>query len=132
MTKICSLYILRLLAGKFGTICTAFPPTTLWAKNSKYLPLQFLLKNNFITSCEKVESKTLFSFLHVSKTIRKRYFNLVTCLNQILNRANLFSETIGFSNSFARDDVSDKNLFPMFLICTTGQIKPKKKKFYLS
>jgi len=30
-----------------------------------------------------------------------------------------------FSNSFARDDVSDKNLFPPILVCNTGQMKSK-------
>ena len=46
-------YILRLLAGKFGSICTEFPQTRFSAKNSKWLPLKFSAKKYVnITSCK--------------------------------------------------------------------------------
>ena len=59
VTKKCSLYILRLLAGKLEKICTAFPLATFSAKNSKWLPLKFSRQNHASkVSCKKIENKT--------------------------------------------------------------------------
>jgi hypothetical protein len=61
VTKKCSLYILRLLAGKLEKICTAFPLATFSAKNSKWLPLKFSRqKDASKASCKKMKIKRQF------------------------------------------------------------------------
>ena len=45
MTSFFFLYKLSLLAGKFGKICTAFPPTTILQTNSTRFPLNIFWLN---------------------------------------------------------------------------------------
>ena len=54
MIKKIFVYVLRLLAGKFGTICTEFPLKKFLPKNQTRCPLDFSAKNysNNI-SCKK-------------------------------------------------------------------------------
>ena len=66
---------IRLLAGKFRKICTAFPLTTFWAKNSKWLPLKFPAKKSYEHQLVQKNWKKIANFLLVKK--RKRYLNLV-------------------------------------------------------
>ena len=47
------------------------------------------------------------------------------------NEESLSGEYLSFSNSFARDDVSDKTFFRPINICNTGHIKKKKINFFL-
>ena len=56
-------YILRLLAGKFGRICTAFPLTTFSTKKFKIASLEFFRqKNVHITLCKSKKISISLSF----------------------------------------------------------------------
>ena len=77
-------YILRLLAGKFGWICTEFPLATFSAKNWKWIPLNFsaksfnanyqkiLFSNN---SLRQILLSEFFFFLHKRISTHYYYFN---------------------------------------------------------
>ena len=115
------------MAGKFRAICTAFPLTTLSAKNSKWLPLQFPAKSCLnIASYKKIENKRIICFLLVKKKSEK----------DVLPLCSISQNQFSFFKLFARDNVSDRNLFPPFFVCNTGQkilyyLKERLRRFRL-
>ena len=63
----------------------------------------------------------------VSRWQKKKYEKATSTF---CNEESLPGEYLSFSNSFARDDVSDKTFFRPIYICNTGHIK-KKVNFFL-
>ena len=108
MTKKCSLYILSLLAGKFGKICTAFPLTTFLRKKLKRLPFRNFLTQKFQwATITKIPAKKTIT---PPRTKRKFVFSLnilVLFFEQNICQINCqFLIWNDFTVGFVRDDAS--------------------------
>ena len=64
-------YILRLLAGKFGRICTEVPLTTFSSQDSKWIPLNFSAKIHVIISLCNSFFKQLFEYPWVLISVQR-------------------------------------------------------------
>ena len=90
-------YILRLLAGKFGAICTEFPLTTFWTKNSKWLPLKISAKIwTNIASYKTLSKNCLPNSNLLSSNVKYWPISLFSCfgskvLYQVLFVCNFFT-----------------------------------------
>ena len=73
-------YILRLLTGKFGWICTEFPLATFSAKNWKWIPLNFSTKS-FNANYQKI----LFSNNSLRQILLSEFFFFFFCTRGYLH-----------------------------------------------
>ena len=113
MTKKCSLYILRLLAGKFGQICTAFPLATFSAKYLKNgFPYNFPPKVIWTwPRAKKLKVKRQFVFLSVKNKIRKDILtSLLSFFQTPLHEMVFGIKTFLHQFSFVPQDKSAKNV----------------------
>ena len=101
-------YILRLLAGKFGTICTEFPLTTFSTKNSKWLPLKISAKIwTNITSYKTLSKNCLPNSNLLFSNVKYWPISLFSCfgskvLHQVLFVYNFFSPFLAQHKQIAK------------------------------